>query len=317
MSARPSSKKGRGGERPLPSACENAIEGYLSHARIERGLAQNTVEAYHRDLSRFFRWLDVEEGLRSPALVTRHQVSVYLGSLLDAGLSRRSLARHRVSIRQLYRFLLAEGLVEQDPTALVEAVLPRRSLPTVLSLSEVEALLAAPDSSSVLGQRDSTMLQLLYATGLRVSELVSLPLSGLHLRAGFLRVRGKGGKERLVPTGERAAEQVQRWLRGGRLELDPDGRCPAVFPSRRGRAMSRQNFWQRVKRYALQAGIHKPVSPHKLRHSFATHLLERGADLRIVQALLGHADISTTEIYTHVARERLRHIHSEHHPRGS
>jgi integrase/recombinase XerD len=275
----------------------------------------HTIEAYHADLVRFAAWATVE-GLPTPQAIGRDEIARYLGVLLDGGLSRRSLARHRVSIRQLFRFLFLEGLLPEDPAALVEAPLPTRSLPKVLSLAEVDSLLAAPEDGSPLGLRDTAMLQVLYATGLRVSELVSLPLSALNLRNGYLIVRGKGGKERVVPMGERAVAILERWLRDGRPELDPSGRCRAVFPSQRGRAMTRQTFWHRIHLHASAAGIRQNVTPHLLRHSFATHLLEHGADLRLVQALLGHADIATTEIYTHVARERLRQIHREHHPRG-
>ncbi len=308
--------KGRGGERPLPPALEHAIEGFLGQARIERGLSANTMESYHRDLVRFCSWLVNSQGILTPERVEREDISLYLGVLLDEGLSRRSLARHRVSIRQLFGFLHHEGLIPVDPAAQVEAPLPRRSLPVVLGQPEVEALLAAPDTSTAMGLRDAAMLQLMYSTGLRVSELVGLPLSGLQLRAGFLRVRGKGGKERIVPIGERAIALLQRWLHEGRPEMDPQGRAKTVFVSQRARGMTRQTFWHRVRQHALAAGIAGKVSPHKLRHSFATHLLEHGADLRVVQAMLGHSDISTTEIYTHVARERLRQIHKDFHPRG-
>ena len=309
--------KGRGGERPLPPALDLAIEGFLGQARVERGLSANTLEAYHRDLQRFCTWLASDQGVHDPEAVTRDHIGLYLGVLLDQGLARRSLARHRVSIRQLFGFLLHEGLIPADPSAQVEAPLPQRSLPEVLGQQEVEDLLAAPDTSSPLGLRDAAMLQLMYSTGLRVSELVGLPMSAVQTRAGFLHVRGKGGKERIVPMGERATALLLRWLREGRPELDPDGRAKTVFVSRRARPMARQTFWHRVRRHALVAGIRKKVSPHKLRHSFATHLLEHGADLRVVQALLGHSDISTTEIYTHVANERLRQVHRDHHPRGS
>ncbi len=310
-------RKGRGGEDALPRAFEHAIEGFLGQARIERGLSANTTEAYNRDLRRFARWIHRERGLEVPSEVQREHISNYLGALLDQGLSRRSLARHRVSIRQMFRFLFLEGIISTDPSALVEAPTPQRSLPDVLDRAEVEALLEQPCNNTPIGLRDATMLQLLYATGLRVTELVELPLSGLHLRAGYVRVRGKGGKERIVPTGDRALAMLVRWLTDGRPEMDPTGAAPTVFVSRLARPMTRQTFWYRVRHHSRAAGISKKVSPHKLRHSFATHLLEHGADLRVVQLLLGHADIATTEIYTHVANERLRRIHAEHHPRGS
>jgi integrase/recombinase XerD len=307
--------KGGGGEGTLPAAFEHAIEGFMGQARVERGLSANTLEAYHRDLRRFCSWAH-ERGLTGPGDVSHEIISQYLGTLLDQGLSRSSLARHRVSIRQLFRFLHLEGLLPVDPAAQVEAPLPRRSLPVVLGQQEVERLLDAPDRCTPLGLRDAAMLQLMYSTGLRISELVKLPLSGLDLRSGFLHVRGKGGKERIVPMGDRALALVRRWLVSGRPELDPHGRAETVFVSTRARGMTRQTFWHRVRHHSLSAGIKGRVTPHKLRHSFATHLLEHGADLRVVQAMLGHADISTTEIYTHVALARLERAHREHHPRG-
>jgi integrase/recombinase XerD len=298
-------------------AFETAIEGFLGRGRVERSLARNTLESYHRDLARFAAWCTEERGIGDPGRVTREDVHLHLASLIDGGLSPRSLARHRVAIRQFYRYLLGEGVVREDPTLLVEGARPARTLPEVLSLAEVEALLAAPDPSNLpLGLRDAAMLQLMYATGLRVSELVALPLAAVHLKAGYLRVRGKGGKERVVPLGERAALLVDAWLVAGRPLADPQGRAKVLFPARSGRPMSRQNFWKRIVAWARVAGIRKTVSPHRLRHSFATHLLEGGADLRVVQVLLGHADIATTEIYTHVAGERLKEIHGRHHPRG-
>ncbi len=305
------------GEGSLPAAFETAIEAFLGRGRVERSLARNTLESYHRDLVRFAAWCRDARGHGDPGAVTREDVHLHLASLLDAGLSPRSLARHRVTIRQFFRYLLEEGVVNQDPTLLVEGARPARALPDVLSLAEVEALLAAPDPSDVpLGLRDAAMLQLLYATGLRVSELVTLPQGAVHLKAGYLRVRGKGSKERVVPLGERATALVAAWLDHGRPQVDPQGRAKTLFPGRNGRPMSRQNFWKRIVAWARAAEIRHPVSPHRLRHSFATHLLEGGADLRVVQVLLGHADIATTEIYTHVAGERLKEIHGRHHPRG-
>lgn len=299
----------------LPAEFENALEGFMFHVRVERGLSRNTLESYHLDLGRFLAWLD-HQGVHRLENVDRALLRRYLLHLEQAGLSGRSAARHRTSIRQFFRFLLDERLVETNPALQVRASRPTPGLPRALSDSEVESLLAAPDPTHTLGLRDAAMLQLLYATGLRVSELVGLPLAALHLDAGYLVVRGKGSKERLVPLGERATELLVRWLRDGRPVFDPHLACDAVFPSRRGRAMTRQNFWERTRKYARSAGIRRRVSPHVLRHSFATHLLEHGADLRAVQAMLGHADVSTTEIYTHVTRERLRQLHARHHPRG-
>jgi integrase/recombinase XerD len=298
----------------LPEAFEDALDAFLSHLRVEKGLSKNTRESYHRDLLRFSRFV-ANAGVDQPAAVVRDQIRDYLVHLQRSGLALRSIARHRVSIRQLFRFLVEEGLVPQNPTSLVEGPRPSRKLPGFLSNREVEALLAAPDDTTPIGLRDLAMIELLYATGLRVSELCGLPQANLHLSGGYLKVRGKGGKERVVPIGERAAAVLVRFLRDSRPVFDPGQNSRALFPIR-GRGMSRQNFWKRLKTYALAAGIRKPMYPHKLRHSFATHLLEHGADLRAVQAMLGHADISTTEIYTHVARERLKQVHAEAHPRG-
>ncbi len=305
---------GQGTELPKP--CGHAVEGFLDHCRVEKGLAWNTVESYRLDLMNFFSWADRKHKIRHPKNVERPIISAYLSHLHDIGLSRRTIARHRVSLRQLFQFLAAEGLLEADPTILVSATLPSRSLPGVLSFADVETLLDAPDRNTTLGLRDAAMLQLLYSTGLRVTELVALPLSALHTSKSYLRVTGKGGRERIVPYGERAGMLLQRYLEESRPLLDPRSLHRGLFLCKGGHTMSRQNFWKRLKQHARKSGIRQPVYPHKLRHSFATHLLENGADLRMVQAMLGHVDIATTEIYTHVARERLRKIHMEHHPRG-
>lgn len=285
-----------------------AVDGFLASCRVERGLADNTLEAYHRDLLDLRAFLH-RRGRSRPDQVQPEDLAAWMVALADRGLAASSRARHRVAARRLFRFLLDEGLVPTDPTTLLEAPRRRRHLPAVLSEAQVEALLAAPPRESWAGCRDRAMLELLYATGLRVSELVKLPRSARH--DGYLVVRGKGGKERLVPYGDRAAAALDAWQdRRG----DPDS--PWAFVNNRGRPMTRQNFWERLRRYALQAGVRGKVSPHVLRHAFATHLLAHGADLRAVQAMLGHADISTTEIYTHVANERLRQLHAMHHPRG-
>ncbi|RME23358.1 MAG: site-specific tyrosine recombinase XerD [Deltaproteobacteria bacterium] len=288
---------------------DHAIEGFLNVCRVERGLADNTLESYHRDLSDLRRFL-VARGIRDPRQVESEHLSDWMLSLADRGLAASSRARHRVSMRRLFRYLLDEGIIEQDPAARIDAPTTRRPLPTVLSEAQVEAILAAPDRSTPLGLRDAAMIELLYATGLRVSELVGLPRRAVH--DGWLVVQGKGGKERLVPYGDRAALALRAWL-----DSREDRENPWVFVTGRGRPMTRQNFWARLRRYAVQAGVRARVTPHVLRHAFATHLLTHGADLRAVQAMLGHADISTTEIYTHVANERLRQLHAAHHPRGS
>lgn len=294
---------------------DDAIEGFLYYLKVERARSDNTVQAYRRDLQQFAAWLG-ERGIPSPADVSHAHLVDYLVSLDEGGLGLRSIARARTSIRQLFKFLLREGLVEADPSTLIEAPRFPAPLPVVLSGKQVEALLAAPDRTSPLGLRDAAMIELLYATGLRVTELVTLPWRAIDAEIGLLRVRGKGDKERLVPVGEQALDLIRRYLRESRPQLDPDGTSPALFVNRRGTPMTRQNFWQRLRGWAVAAGIPGKVSPHVLRHSFATHLLENGADLRALQAMLGHADISTTQIYTHVTQARLAALHARFHPRG-
>jgi len=287
---------------------DDACEGFLAWARLERGLRPNTLAAYAKDIETLGQYLE-HEGISRLEEVERKHLSGYMAWLLDTGRGLRTAARHRVAFRQLFRYLVAQSLLERDPALLVQAPRFRSKLPTVLSQSKVEALLDQPDLSTPIGRRDHTMLQLLYATGLRVSELVGLRT--WQVRDGYLVVEGKGGKERVVPTGEIAAASLAVWRAG----LPPDSAW--LFPSPRGGHLSRNAFWVRLKRYAVMAGIPRDrVSPHKLRHSFATHLLENGAELRSVQLMLGHSDIATTEIYTHVARARLKQIHEEAHPRG-
>jgi len=292
-----------------------AIEGFIYFLRVERQRSDNTVDAYRRDLVRLAEWLE-REGVDEPSDVTREHLSNHLLQLDKEGLSLRTIARVRSSCRQLFKFLVREGLLEADPTALLAAPRFTSALPVVLRPDQVEAILDAPDKGTALGVRDAAMIQLMYASGLRVSELVSVQLSRIDLQRGLVQVLGKGSKERIIPMGERAARRIARWLLEGRPVFDPGGTQPAVFLSRRGTAMTRQNFWQRLRRYAVLAGVKGKVSPHVLRHSFATHLLENGADLRSVQAMLGHADITTTQIYTHVSRARLSEIHRRFHPRG-
>jgi integrase/recombinase XerD len=286
---------------------EAAVDGFLAWCRAEKGLTENTLDGYARDLDRLRAFL-AARGIAQPSEVQRTDLSDWMVALHDRGLARSSIARHRVAMRQLFRFLIFERLLEHDPSALIRAPkLPQR-LPGTLSEAEVGRLLAAPDRTTAIGQRDAAMIELLYATGLRVSELVGLRRA--HWHDGWIIVRGKGGKERLVPYGDRAGALVTA------LVAARSDDSPFVFLNNRGTAMSRQNFWVRIKYYARVADIRNKVSPHTLRHAFATHLLIHGADLRSVQAMLGHADISTTEIYTHVAKERLRRLHAEHHPRG-
>lgn len=287
------------------------IERYLDEVYLERGLSRATLSAYRSDLRKS------EVALEQPLIEAKpSQLLTLLGQFADQGRSARSSARLLSSWRGFFRHLVDRGRLASDPTRDLAHPRPGRHLPQSLSEANVVALLAAPDPGTPVGQRDRAMLELLYATGLRVSELVGLPLTAINLRQGVVRVMGKGAKERLVPLGQSAAEILEAYLADGRHALDPHGRCDAVFPSRRGSAMSRQNFWYAIKRYAAIAGISGDISPHTLRHAFATHLLNHGADLRAVQLMLGHSDLSTTQIYTHVAQARLKSLHETHHPRG-
>jgi integrase/recombinase XerD len=290
------------------------VERFLDALWLERGLSENTLTAYRSDLLGLSQWLQRQEAdlLRAG----RADLLGYLQQRVEQGAKPRSSARLLSSIRRFYRFLVRERQLSEDPSARIDAPKLGRSLPKSLTEEEVEALLAAPDPGSLLGMRDRAMLEVLYASGLRVSELVGLTLSQLNLQQGLVKVIGKGNKERLVPLGEEALGWVERYLREARGLLLGAMQSDVLFPSRRGSAMTRQAFWQLIKRYALQAGISKPLSPHTLRHAFATHLLNHGADLRVVQLLLGHSSLSTTQIYTHVARERLKEMHARHHPRG-
>ena len=291
------------------------IERFADDLWMERGLSRNTLAAYQSDLRKLADWLEVEHG-RGLLQARREDLLGYLA--LQSSLHRkpRSGARLLSCLRQFYRHALRQSWVDSDPTALIDAPKLGRPLPKSLGEAEVEALLAAPDLEEPEGIRDRTMLELLYATGLRVSELVGLRLEQVNTAQGVVRVVGKGNKERLVPLGEEALDWLVRFLKGARQELLHGRLCNELFPTRRGGGMTRQAFWYRIKKHARPAGIAKPISPHTLRHAFATHLLNHGADLRVVQMLLGHSDLSTTQIYTYVAQERLQELHAKHHPRG-
>jgi integrase/recombinase XerD len=288
------------------------VDLFLNYLVVEKGAAANTVAAYGRDLGRYLQFL----GEREPGGIRASDVTGFLAKLKDCGISPRSRGRALSAIRMLHRFLVAEGYCDANPTAIIESPKGLMKLPAVLSGREVEALLAAPLDTGAIELRDAAMLELLYATGLRVSELVGLKLSEVNLSAGYLMTIGKGDKERLVPIGESACRSVGRYLDQARGELLKDGGSPHLFLTRLGDGMTRQAFWNIIKTRALQAGVRTAISPHTLRHSFATHLLENGADLRSVQIMLGHADLSSTQIYTHVTRERLKRLHAELHPRG-
>ena len=289
------------------------VERFIDHLWVEFGLSDNTVSAYRADADHFMRFLGESAGKR---LCETHAADLYAYLSRSAQDSSRTTARRLSALRRLFRFLLRERLIDADPTALVEGPRIGRRLPHSLSEADVEALLAAPDIGTPLGLRDRTMLELLYATGLRVSELVQIRLADINPAQGVVRIVGKGDKERLVPVGEVALEWLTRYFADARADILKGQLTDAVFPTARGAAMTRQSFWQIIKKYGARAGITCELSPHTLRHAFATHLLNHGADLRVVQMLLGHADISTTQIYTHLARERLKALHAEHHPRG-
>ena len=297
----------------LPNS--SLIEQFLDAIWMERGLSENTLAAYRNDLQGFARWL-AKQHKTALTDVGREDVQAYLAQRVTAKSSPRSTARLLSTLRRFYAWLRRENRISEDPTALIEAPKLGRSLPKTLAESEVEALLDAPDTGTILGLRDRTMLEVLYASGLRVSELVSLKTTQLNLQQGVVRVSGKGNKERLVPLGDEAVNWLQRYLQEARIPLLRGHACDALFVTQRREAMTRQAFWYMIKRHAQSAGIEKALSPHTLRHAFATHLLNHGADLRVVQMLLGHSDLSTTQIYTHVAKARLKDLHARHHPRG-
>jgi len=288
------------------------LDLFLSYLLVEKGAAANTVAAYSHDLTRYLGYL----GECTPAQIGPTDVTGYLAHLKGEGIAPRSRARALSALRMLHRFLVIEGYCPLNPTAIIEAPKGVIRLPGVLSCREVEALLAVPIAAGAVDIRDAAMLELLYATGLRVSELVGLAACEVNDAAGYLMTVGKGDKERLVPMGESACKAVRRYLVEARGELLKGGASPRLFLSRLGEGMTRQAFWNIVKKRALQAGVRSSISPHTLRHCFATHLLDNGADLRSVQIMLGHADLSSTQIYTHVTRARLKLLHSEFHPRG-
>jgi integrase/recombinase XerD len=303
----------RGGDSHL-EASEQAIDRFLDAAWMERGLSKNTLTAYRADLLALARWVAATG--RPITAAERGDILGFIADRVEGGARPRSSARQLSSFRRFFRWLVRERGTGDDPTAQISMPKIGRPLPKSLSEEEVEALLNAPDTGEALGHRDRTMLEVLYATGLRVTELVSLQLSQVNLNQGVVRIAGKGGRERLIPLGEESLEWLQQFIAGPREEILLEKQTDFVFPTRRGDRMTRQAFWHIIKRYSERAGIRQTLSPHMLRHAFATHLLNHGADLRVVQMLLGHSDLSTTQIYTHVARERLRELHARHHPRG-
>ena len=296
----------------MESDPETLIEQFQDALCMEQGLSDNTLKAYGSDLKQFASWLQHKSLLDAQAA----DVSSYLAIKFQQGASARSSARLLSSLRRFFAFLVRQGAMTEDPCARIEAPHVGKRLPATLSEEEVERLLAAPECSTPLGLRDRAMLELLYATGLRVSELVSLRSEQINDRQGAIRVVGKGDKDRLIPMGEEAAACLESYKNTARKEILGQRQTDDLFVTRRAGAMTRQAFWHIIKRYAQKAGIKKPLSPHTLRHAFATHLLNHGADLRVVQMLLGHSDLSTTQIYTHIARERLKELHARFHPRG-
>ena len=289
------------------------LDTFIDHLWLEDGLSKNTLESYRADLSQFHTWLVTQQ--RNLLGVNQADIQQYLAFKFPQS-KPRSISRLVASMRRFYRYALRENRIETDPTLQIESPKLPRSLPKSLNEQEVSDLLNAPDINQPIGLRDRAMLELLYASGLRVSELVTVKVHEVSTQDGVVRVTGKGSKTRLVPMGQEAASWIDQYLNYARPEILQKKLCDALFVTNRADMMTRQAFWYLIKRYALMAGIHKHMSPHVLRHAFATHLLNHGADLRVVQMLLGHSDISTTQIYTHVARERLKQLHSVHHPRG-
>lgn len=294
---------------------ENLVDRYLNFLLVEKGLAPKTIDAYSRDLVRYLSYLNIN-GIKFVSEEDTATILRYLITMRREGLKARSRARHLVTIRGFYKFLVQEQLLASDPVSQIDLPKIGLKLPDVLNVNEVKSLLEAPDTVKASGIRDAAMLELLYAAGLRVSELIGLKLQDVNLQGGYVRVFGKGAKERIVPIGQYARDKIQYYLNSSRGNLLKNRLSPFLFVARAGKPMSRQGFWKLIKRYALQAGLRKTITPHTLRHSFASHLLEGGADLRAVQTMLGHTDISTTQIYTHVARDHLIKLHRKFHPRG-
>lgn len=295
---------------------EQLIARFSDAIWLEDGLGEKTRQAYASDLFRLADWLQAQPGSPTLRAARRTDLLAWMSRGLADGIKTSTAARRLSGIRRFYRFLLREGLIAEDPTLRIDSPrLPRR-LPDTLTEDDVDALLTEPDPQEPIELRDRAMLEILYGCGLRVSELTGLTVDQVNLRQGVVRISGKGGKERLVPLGEEAVDWLVRYMKEARNELLKGKSSDALFPGNRATAMTRQTFWHRIKYYSVRAGIRKPISPHTLRHAFATHLLNNGADLRVVQMLLGHSDLSTTQIYTHVARQRLQDLHQAHHPRG-
>jgi integrase/recombinase XerD len=301
--------------KPKPPSPDDLIDRFLNYLLVEKGLAQKTLEAYSRDIIRYRNFMAVNKvtafSEEDTPLILKHLIL-----LRKSGLKARSRARHLVAIRGFYRFLVQEKILPNDPTRLIDLPKSGLKLPDVISKEEIELLLNAPDTAKPIGVRDAAMLELLYAAGLRVSELINLKLQDINLEAGFVRIFGKGSRERIVPIGAHAREKVNTYLKTVRSKRLKQTSSPYLFVARAAKPMTRQGFWKLLRRYAMKAGLKKKITPHSLRHSFASHLLEGGADLRAVQVMLGHVDIATTQIYTHVTRDHLQKLHQKFHPRG-
>ena len=294
---------------------DQILDQYLHYLIVEKGLSKNTIEAYRHGLNRFFDHLK-RKGIQEIGSVGKFDIRAFLLALKGKGLSTKTVVRDLVAIRTFFRFLIQEEILEVNPVEEIASPKMAKTLPEILTLKEVEQLLEQPDLRTPLGVRDRAMLEVLYATGMRVSELVQLPTNQVNLESGYVVIYGKGSKERMVPLGSEAMKWVTLYLQTARQRLAKGKESHFLFINRSGRGMSRQRFWKNIKTYGLKAGLRKRITPHLLRHSFASHLLERGADLRSVQMMLGHVDISTTQIYTHVTGERLKKIHQRYHPRG-
>ncbi len=301
--------------KPKPPTPDALVDQFLNYLLVEKGLAQKTLEAYSRDIIRYRNFLDENKATafseEDTPLILKHLIH-----LRKTGLAARSRARHLAAIRGFYRFLVQEKILRNDPARLIDLPKSGLKLPHVLSTEEIELLLKAPDTDKPNGIRNAAMLELLYAAGLRVSELINLKLQDINLEAGFVRIFGKGSRERIVPIGVHARKKINTYLKNVRPLRLKQTTSPYLFIARAGKPMTRQGFWKLQRRYAMQAGLNKKITPHSLRHSFASHLLEGGADLRAVQVMLGHVDISTTQIYTHVTRDHLKKMHKKFHPRG-
>ncbi len=295
---------------------EDELKDFMHFLIVEKALAKNTIVSYERDLKAYVKYIKTVENVQSIDGIGRIQIVHFLGHLKEQGKSSRTIARNIASIRAFHQFLLREKVAEQDPSVHIETPQLERTLPKVLNLQEVERLLEAPKLTTHYGLRDKAMLELLYATGIRVSELIGLNLDDAHLTMGFVRCIGKGNKERIIPLGRTAATAIQEYLDKGRPQFIKNQREESLFVNHHGRRLTRQGFWKILKGLTKEAGIEKDLTPHTLRHSFATHLLENGADLRAVQEMLGHSDISTTQIYTHVTKTRLKDVYSQFHPRA-